>query len=227
MFTLLGTGLLAGAVHVWSGPDHLAAVAPLAARRPARSWLAGLRWGVGHSTGVAVVGLLALWLRDALPMELLSHWSERLVGVLLIGIGLWAIRKATRTTIHAHEHEHDGERHVHIHAHGSGARDHEARGAHQHSHAAVGIGLLHGLAGSSHFFGVLPVLALPTRMDAAVYLGSFGVGTILSMVMFSWLIGLTAGRSARRSGNFYRGFVGACGVCALLVGCGWLFLGGH
>ena len=82
------TGFAAGAAHVWSGPDHLAALAPLAADRPARSWLAGARWGAGHSLGVVVIGLLALAFREALPMETLSSWSERLVGVMLFGIGL-------------------------------------------------------------------------------------------------------------------------------------------
>src|SRR5438105_7319152 len=110
------TGLTAGIIHVLSGPDHLAAIAPLAVRGPKRAWRAGARWGLGHSAGVAVVGLLSLWLRDLLPINRLSSWGERLVGVMLIGIGAWALRKALR--VHAHEHEHDGERHVHLHAHG-------------------------------------------------------------------------------------------------------------
>src|SRR5262245_37878085 len=111
------TGLIAGLVHVWSGPDHLAAIAPLAVRQPQRSWLPGVRWGFGHSAGVGVVGLLSLWLRDALPVEWLSSWGERLVGVMLLGIGLWGLRKAFQSQIHTHEHEHDGDRHMHVHVH--------------------------------------------------------------------------------------------------------------
>src|SRR2546426_10826940 len=64
------TGLIAGAVHVWSGPDHLAALAPLAVRRPRRAWVPGMRWGLGHSAGVGLIGLLSLWLRDWLPVDL-------------------------------------------------------------------------------------------------------------------------------------------------------------
>ncbi len=52
------TGLIAGMIHVWSGPDHLAAIAPLAVRTPRRAWAPGARWGMGHSAGVAVIGLL-------------------------------------------------------------------------------------------------------------------------------------------------------------------------
>src|SRR5690349_24012402 len=103
------TGLVTGAVHVVSGPDHLTAVAPLAVRRPRRAWLPGVRWGLGHSAGVALVGLLSLWLRDFIPVDWLSSWGERLVGVMLFGIGLWALRSALKHNVHTHEHEHDGD----------------------------------------------------------------------------------------------------------------------
>src|SRR4051812_24732234 len=68
-------GLSAGLGHVFSGPDHLTAIAPLAMKNPRRSWIAGAQWGLGHSTGVFVVGLLSLLLRDMLPQELISSWS--------------------------------------------------------------------------------------------------------------------------------------------------------
>src|SRR5438445_12754759 len=151
------SGLIAGVGHVWSGPDHLAAIAPLAVREPRRSWLPGLRWGLGHSAGVAVIVVLSLMLRELLPIDLLSSWGERFVGVMLIGIGLWGVRKALQNTVHTHEHEHGGERHVHVHAHSQ--KTHHAESAHRHTHAAFGIGILHGLAGSSHLLGILPLLA--------------------------------------------------------------------
>jgi len=121
MFALL-TGLLAGFIHVWTGPDHLTAVPPLVVRRPQRAWIPGVRWGFGHSAGVAVVGLLSLLLRDLIPVEWLSSWGERLVGVMLFGIGLWALHQAFKKKIHAHQHEHDSEQHVHFHAHHHGMR---------------------------------------------------------------------------------------------------------
>lgn len=217
------SGLIAGAVHVWSGPDHLAAIAPLAVRQRKRSWLAGARWGFGHSAGVALVGLLSLWLRDLLPVDLLSAWGERLVGVMLFGIGLWALRLAFKNAIHTHEHEHDGGRHVHIHTHTHPhAESHNRPEAHHHRHAAFGIGVLHGLAGSSHFLGVLPVLALPTRTQAAAYLIAYAIGTIASMAAFSWIMGAVARRFAAQSAKIYRGFMGTCAVAAMVVGCFWL-----
>src|SRR5947208_12952208 len=105
MLLVLG-GVSAGLIHVFSGPDPLAAIAPLAMKRQRGAWLSGLRWGIGHASGVAVVGILSLILRGLLPIDLISSWSDRLVGVLLIGIGLWTLRKAM--LVHAHPHGHDG-----------------------------------------------------------------------------------------------------------------------
>src|SRR2546427_6466935 len=213
------TGFLAGTVHVWSGPDHLAAIAPLAVRKPARAWVAGARWGLGHSAGVAVVGLLALWLRDLLPVNLISTWGERTVGVALFGIGIWALRKAF--TIHAHEHEHDGDRHLHLHAHSRHVAHEQIEAHRHHTHAAFGIGLLHGLAGSSHFLGVLPILAFPTKVQALAYLLAFGLGTIASMAAFSWLMGSLAWRCAAGKTRIYRGLMISCAATAMVVGCFW------
>lgn len=220
------TGLVAGAVHVWSGPDHLAAIAPLAVRRPQQAWIPGARWGLGHSAGVGVIGLLSLWLRDWLPVDLLSSWGERFVGVMLFGIGLWALRRALKPNVHAHEHEHDGDKHVHLHTHGhSQASHHERNEAHQHTHAAFGIGILHGLAGSSHFLGVLPVLAFPTKTQAVAYLLAYGVGTIASMAAFSSVMGLITRRFAAGSVKVYRGLLGTCAVAAMAVGAFWIATG--
>ncbi len=214
-------GFIAGSIHVWSGPDHMAAIAPLAVRKRRQSWVPGLRWGVGHSAGVAVIGGLSLWIRGLLPLESLTTWGERLVGVMLIGIGAWALRKAIR--VHAHEHEHNGEHHIHIHAHPARVAHEQAEAHQHHTHAAFGIGLLHGLAGSSHFAGVLPILALPNSKQALAYLGAFAIGTIASMAAFSWVMGFLASGCASRSARIYRGLLGTCAASAIVLGCFWMF----
>src|SRR5712691_1658778 len=132
--------------------------------------------------GVAVVGLLSLWLRELLPMKWISSWGERVVGVMLCGIGLWALRKALK--VHAHEHQHDGTVHVHMHAHAKPVK-HEKPEAHgHHTHAAFGIGVFHGLAGSSHFVGVLVVLAFPTLLQAISYLVALPLGQLFRWPLF-------------------------------------------
>jgi sulfite exporter TauE/SafE len=208
-------GLAAGLIHVLSGPDHLAAIAPLAVKKPRGSWLAGLRWGLGHSAGVLVIGALSLLLRGMIPVDLISNSSDRIVGVLLIGIGAWTLRKALQ--IHSHEHVHDGELHEHIHMHPV-RKKHE----HAHGHAAFGIGTLHGLAGSSHFLGILPALALPSNWLAGTYLVAFGAGTVVAMILFSHFIGAVASRFAVNMWKTYRGMMYACSALAFGVGTAWL-----
>jgi hypothetical protein len=115
----LASGCLAGALHVVTGPDHLAAVAPLASQRRGGAWRDGLRWGIGHSAGVLAVGAAALALRGLIDVAALSGWSERLVGVMLIGIGLWIGQRACSRRLHLHVHHHDGAQHAHAHLHGA------------------------------------------------------------------------------------------------------------
>ncbi len=216
---IIGAGIIAGLIHVFSGPDHLAAIAPLAMKRQRGAWLTGLRWGMGHASGVIFVGILSLILRGVLPVDLISNWSDRLVGVLLIGIGLWTLRKAM--LIHTHSHDHAGETHEHIHVHGRAAAKTHALKRHVHTHAAFGIGTLHGLSGSSHFLAIIPALALPSNALAITYLACYGVGTVLAMILFATAINSV---SMRYTGTVkvYRGFMFACSGIAMVVGCFWM-----
>lgn len=230
--TAVLTGLAAGGTHVVTGPDHMAAVAPLAIDSKRKSWKAGLMWGIGHSMGAWTLAVLAMIFREAIPVDLVSSWSERLVGVVLIGVGIWALRRALRGHLHTHSHTHDGHTHTHAHfhahAHTPAAPDHSHADSgistkHTHSHGALGIGTLHGLAGTSHLLGVLPALALPTRADAAAYLLAFGLGSIVAMTTFASLCGLLATRGASRSHSIYRGFMIATSLFAVALGVYWIY----
>ena len=195
-------GLAAGLLHVFSGPDHLAAVAPLAAdtaadtaqRRRVEGWRTGLQWGIGHTIGVLLIASLLLLIREQLPLEAISAYSERLVGVALILVGGWGFWSA---------------------------RVRRCAGAKVHSHAGAsfGMGALHGLAGSSHLFGVLPALAFATRLEAALYLAGFGAGAIIGMTAFSAVMGLLSSRLSHRHSS---GLLYASSAAALVVGGFWL-----
>jgi hypothetical protein len=220
MLTAITGALVSGLVHVLSGPDHLAAVAPLAAADRQRGWLAGWTWGVGHAAGVMTVAFLAVILRDLLPpFDLLSAWSELIVGAALIGIGLWAFRHSLRIGAAAHVHGSIAHDHVHV-----------QRGPHWirrmgHAHAAFLMGVLHGIAGSSHFFGVLPALALPTRADALTYIAAFGVGSVVAMTAFAAVIGSSVAR-VHYGALPHRVLLTVASVAAVSVGGWWLVVGG-
>ena len=216
----IAAGIGAGLVHVFSGPDHLAAIAPLAMKRQRNAWLTGLRWGGGHASGVVFVGILSMLLRRLLPVDLISNWSDRLVGALLIGIGLWTLRKAL--LIHSHGHTHGDERHEHIHVHSPSNAKARTAARHAHTHAAFGIGVLHGLAGSSHFLAIVPALAMPSTALAVVYLSFYGVGTVLAMILFASTINSLSTRFASGA-IIYRRVLFACSAMAIMVGCIWIF----
>jgi len=188
-------GMAAGAMHVLAGPDHLAAVAPLASGARERGWRLGMRWGLGHAGGVALAGIAALLLRGVLPLDRLSSAGERLVGVVLIGIGLAGLYRAI------------GPRGPHVHAHGR---------------AAFGVGVIHGIAGTSHLVGVLPALALPRAADGIAYLAGFGAGTVLAMVVFAQVVGQIARGCEGRGAGFYLGWLRSCCVLAIVTGGIWL-----
>ena len=217
MLTLL-TGAAAGLFHVLSGPDHLAAVAPLAAADRERGWFAGWTWGIGHASGVVVVACLAILLRDVLPpVDAISTWGERLVGAALIAIGFWALGRALAIGPARHAHGRTSHDHLHVQA---GPRWIRRLG---HAHASFYMGILHGVAGSSHFFGVLPALALPSREAALTYIGAFGVGTVAAMTAFAALVG-SAGVRIQAGTRTHRAMMLTAATLAFAVG-GWWIIG--
>ena len=218
----VSAGLVAGFIHVLSGPDHLAAVAPLTFDNWRRALAIGFRWGVGHSSGVLFLGLLALLSRELLPTDVLSGWAERFVGVLLIGIGIWGLRKAFKTRVHTHEHTHDGSTHTHIHVHGTGHETGPAVPAHQHTHAAFVVGTVHGLAGGSHILNVLPATVFSTTTQSISYLCAYGIGTILAMIAFSYTLAWVT-RGVHRESRGYRFMASAISSFAILLGAYWMF----
>lgn len=209
------SGAIAGLLHVLSGPDHLTAVAPLAVSDGRRGWFAGWMWGIGHSTGVVCVAVMALLLRDWLPpIDVLAQWSERVVGGALIAVGFWALRRSAAIKPSAHRHGPVAHGHLHL-QHGPGWL--RSLG---HAHASFYLGILHGVAGSSHFFGVLPALALPSRAAGLTYITAFGVGTVGAMTVFAAIVGLAGARSG--SAVPHRALMLATSVAALAVGVFWL-----
>jgi hypothetical protein len=214
MLTAL-TGALAGLFHVLAGPDHLAAVGPLAIEGRHRGWIAGWTWGIGHASGVVFVAVLALLLRGLLPpIDAISAWSERLVGAALVGLGFWALRRSARVQPAPHVHGTAAHDHLHVQA---GPRWLRRLG---HAHASFCLGVLHGVAGSSHFIGVVPALALPTGA-ALIYIAAFGVGSVAAMTAFAALAGLLGGRAPRHS-LAYRATMATASVAAIVTGTVWL-----
>jgi len=100
---LISTGVLMGIVHVLTGPDHLSAIATLTGsnishRSGSAFWL-GVKWGVGHSFGFILVGGVLIAIEESSSEsigmdERLSRILESFVGVFMIGLGIYSLRKA-------------------------------------------------------------------------------------------------------------------------------------
>jgi len=226
----LTAGLLASILHVITGPDHLAAVLPFAIETKRKAWKIGLSWGIGHLVGMITIGVLFVLFKEIIPVEKISEHSEQLVGVVLIGIGFWAFYKIFKTKKnHKHLHIHSEEAPI-IHKH---KHKHTHNITHQHKHpkdlkqsyfASFWIGILHGLAGISHFLILLPVLGFKSQTDSVLYIIGFGSGIILAMTTFAFVIGKIAS-SARTGHNdfFFNGIRLAGGLFAIVIGIYWCF----
>lgn len=177
-----------------------------------------------------VIGGLFIVFKEFIPIEEISNRSEQLVGLVLIGIGVWAfykILKKNKTHKHLHVHS-DNTPVIHKHKH-----EHHAEKTHAHTHekkikqsnfGALSIGFLHGMAGIAHFFLFLPVLGFETRSDSYFYVIGFGLGILLAMTTFAFVIGKIS--TIAKNGHhelFYNGIRFAGGLLAIIIGVYWLF----
>ncbi|WP_299547856.1 sulfite exporter TauE/SafE family protein [Seonamhaeicola sp.] len=225
----LFAGIIASILHVITGPDHLAAVLPFAVESKRKAWKVGLFWGIGHLAGMILIGVLFVLFKDLIPVDSISAYSEQLVGLVLIGIGVWAIYKIYKKQ-HQHKHLHVHSEDfpiIHVHEH-----DHHHNDSHVHSHpkkkqswwASFSIGVLHGLAGIAHFLIFLPVLGFESTWDSGSYIVGFGMGTLIAMISFAFVIGKISDYSTNGHNNtFFNGIRLAAGIIAIVVGVYWTF----
>ncbi len=229
-------GLTAAIVHVLSGPDHLAAVTPLVFDTDKKHWKIGFYWGSGHVIGMMLIGILFYWFKEYIPVEEISAHGEQLVGVILIGIGIWSfyrINHHKKHHVHPHIHPSESGEFIHIHEHEhEHDHHHDEESEHHHPHkktsgqnnlTALFVGIIHGFAGISHFLLMLPVLGYKTRFESAQYIVGFGVGIIVAMVLYTMAVSrlnkmqlFSKSKSLLGNLRFYGG------VAAVLVGIYWL-----
>ena len=221
-FAILGIGLVFGLKHA-TEVDHVVAVSTIVSQHRSllRSALVGALWGVGHTAALLITGTLVLTLRVAIPSRV-SSWLEFCVALMIIALGASALWRALRTRrdIHVHQHSHDGVAHVHVHFHEHKA-GHDA-GSHSHAVSRIGIkplliGTMHGLAGS----GALTLLVL-TQIKSIwlglTYLGIFGFGSVVGMLLMSGLIGLPFVLSSRNLTNVHHRLQTAAAAMSLVFG---------
>ncbi|KAJ4964518.1 hypothetical protein NE237_024457 [Protea cynaroides] len=178
------TGFFAGCLHTLSGPDHLAALAPLSiGRTRLESAAVGALWGCGHDAGQVIFGLLFLILKDRLHIEVFRTWGSIVVGVTLLTIGAMGIREASEVSTPCVALE-DGECDVSL----LESLETPTTGKKKIGFATFATGIVHGLQPDALLM-VLPALALPSRVAGAAFLGMFLFGTVFSMGSYTVFIG--------------------------------------
>ena len=223
-------GTLASMLHVISGPDHLAAVTPLAIQSQRKAWKVGLSWGFGHLIGMLLIGVLHVLFQDFIPISIISDYSEQLVAFILIGVGFWALYRIFN------EHKLDNLPHIHVtdkpiihihkHQHNNTEKEHQHKKTDkQNVFTSFGIGFIHGLAGIAHFILLLPVLSFDNKIEGIQYVVGFGIGTIIAMTVYAIIFGKIADISKQQnSKSFFIGIRLTGGVFAIIIGFYWLYL---
>lgn len=100
---LINTAIIMGIIHVLTGPHHLSALATLSGTsisslssdddsHNVEAFLLGIKWGIGHSIGLLVVGAILIFMEESssewIGMD--ARWSvvvEGFVGVFMLALG--------------------------------------------------------------------------------------------------------------------------------------------
>jgi hypothetical protein len=173
--TGLVLGVLLGMRHALE-PDHIAAVSTLVLEsgNSRRGMWLGAFWGIGHSLSLLVVGCVLALLHAELPAWL-GRVFEGAVAIMLVVLGLraFAIAARARTLAPAP----------------SRPRALASR--------PLAFGIIHGLAGSGALTALV-VAELPTVMARLIYIGLFGLGSVVGMASLSGLAGWPLQRLGRQ-----------------------------
>jgi len=221
---LLSLGFLIGMRHALES-DHIAAVASLATRSRSidETLRQGAAWGVGHTLTLFLFGSVVLLMDSVIPADV-AEILERLVGIMLIVLGIDVLRRLYRERIHFHLHRHpDGTLHLHAHSH-AGDQGHPE--VHRHHHPrlsrlpwrALLVGTMHGMAGSAALI-LLTLQTVHSPLTGMLYIALFGVGSIAGMVALSFVIAVPLRYSAAGLGRLHNLLQAVIGITTLTIGC--------
>ena len=201
---VLALGLLLGMRHATEA-DHVAAVATLASRE--RSLKAGMfhgmAWGIGHTLMLLIVAG-ALGFLGWVISPLMAGYMERVVGAMLILLGIGVARRSWRDR---------RDLHAHIHA----QRANVVAPSHKLPGRSLVVGMVHGLAGSAAL-ALLASQSISSPVWMLVYIAVFGLGSILGMVLLSGMLAIPLGLAARRLTSVNRLLVGGVPLFSIAMG---------
>ncbi|MEW6242333.1 MAG: sulfite exporter TauE/SafE family protein [Chloroflexota bacterium] len=216
-FATLALGFALGIKHALDA-DHVVAVSTIVSqyRNPFRATLAGVFWGIGHTTTLLLVGIAVIGFKLAIPDQLALS-MEFLVGIVLVILGFQTLWQFLPRKKHAHIHDHGDEMHAHEHAHSPVKGEENVQHHALRQHKSLLIGMLHGLAGSAALM-LLVLSTIQSAWEGVVYILIFGVGSILGMMVISTLIGLPFSLSSGRFKSINQVIKFAAGTLSVTLG---------
>lgn len=217
----------AGLLHALDA-DHVMAVTAIASKKSGMKAIIRLclRWSLGHGLVLFVAGSLILFLGLSIP-EQMSAYAEKVVALILIGMGGWVLKDLYRSRAQIHFHRHQNlAGHAHWHTAGE---DHKEKQTHiketelkrKEDHSPVLVGVVHGMAGLAPLLAILPLANKPMWLGS-VYLFIFCAGVFLAMLIFGGVLEklvMYLQRYGATSIHFIRGLVG---LASISLGVMWL-----
>lgn len=197
-------GFFAGTLHVFAGPDHLAAGTAFRSEQTGGAWYYGAIWALGHGAGLTIIGLAYYFLVETRVLTSVALFAERLVGVSLIWVGTWILLRRNRPW--------------------SGACDAAQGNPKRGGAMAIGFGVLHGTAGATHLLGLIPMFTLQRNSEVVMYLLAYNTGILCAMSLFCGLLGIVFHRTSRAGGDAILKFRVITSLTCLLVGSYWLIV---
>ena len=220
MFPIFALGLVLGLQHAMEA-DHVVAVASLTRNNASkkRALLQGCAWGFGHSLALLILVMLALFNGLSISDEQ-ARWLEFGVGVMLIILGLKAIRAATieRVQVDINMLMHNGSS-SRIDIARTKFKKYYPRGNASHKVLTpLLIGLVHGVAGSAALVLLLAAASLSSLAQAFFYVIVFGFGSIIGMMLLSLIFSFPVGFLKRQSIMGLYILSAGVGITAICIG---------
>ena len=154
-----------GFTHAFEA-DHLVAIVNIVTNRN-KTKLAlkdGIFWGLGHTSTILIIGVVFI-LGRMVVNEAIFGYLEGIVGILLILLGAFRLRKLFKPV--------------------EAKKDHKLHG----HKLAYGVGLIHGIAGSGAVI-LIAMTEIQHTVTEIVYLLVFGAGSIVGMLIAATIFSL-------------------------------------
>jgi high-affinity nickel-transport protein len=201
--SLMALGFGLGLRHATEA-DHLAAISTIVTERRSllSSSLVGAIWGLGHTLALLAAAVAVVLLRYEVT-DRMAHALELCVGIMLVALGLNALRALIR-----------GDR---SHTHGHTFSAVHSRGDVRLVARPLLVGMVHGLAGSAPLL-LLALTVVTSPLAAFSYVAVFGVGSVMGMMFMSLLISLPAWLTVRLFARTNLALRGLSGLFSIALG---------